>query len=431
MNDERKCLANDEAEKLAKNKNKTNPKINDNIKSSSSNSSSRFSFIKRLFGMCVIGDYIRVQRAEFLPVSTKIEAALKKTSHSDFKLAIIEKSTSNTQLLTNTNEPKQYYESQNTELNVQTQASLNGCSKTDLVGQAESNSLLFDHENKRARSWSTNLKQADADYIQKVFEQRMQKVAKHNPFIEEFIDEKIGTESKSNNKTNVNSSLTLNNSEVSNSKEKIEINEDDDIDVNEILSKYFENMDKIKKEKQEKCESIIKKENEIEKHSDRDKEKEKEKTTTNSFLGSQGEFTRRENNKYLTLGDYFDQKTFIDIVKSSTKKKKPRVQTYHEKLLESQINTGRSRGKMVKFVEYDAYNSDDDSESDQGGNTFESSLFCRYGLASRIFDYEPTARMQLPTWNEEKRSTIKNNPNLNSDRENAELYNKGKKDENW
>lgn len=40
-----------------------------------------------------------------------------------------------------------------------------------------------------------------------------------------------------------------------------------------------------------------------------------------------------------------------------------------------------SRGKMVKYCEYDAYNSDD--SSDYAENNYESNLFQRYGLESR------------------------------------------------
>lgn len=65
---------------------------------------------------------------------------------------------------------------------------------------------------------------------------------------------------------------------------------------------------------------------------------------------------------------------------------------------------------MVTFTEYDAFNSDDD-DSDISDN-FESSLYYRYGMASRFVETSPF-KTQLPKWSSsnKKKKVVKSSLN--------------------
>lgn len=120
------------------------------------------------------------------------------------------------------------------------------------------------------------------------------------------------------------------------------------------------------------------------------------------------------------MEDHFYQKMYSDLLKPSgkaverekdkantktcEKKEKTKYKSYHAKLLERHIREAfQSRGKMQKYVDYNAYNSDDDSQDDDPSNLTQStSLFQRYGLESRLWtDIALTARSRtdaLPKW---------------------------------
>lgn len=97
-----------------------------------------------------------------------------------------------------------------------------------------------------------------------------------------------------------------------------------------------------------------------------------------------------------SINEHFHQRMFSKMINDSNKKRKEKYKSYHARLLEKYLESGRSRGKMSKMVEYDAYNSDEDS-SDYS-DTFEQSLFYRYGLASHFVD----GNIKLPNWSNKK-----------------------------
>lgn len=164
---------------------------------------------------------------------------------------------------------------------------------------------------------------------------------------------------------------------------------------------------------------------------------------------------QQQQRKKLTMEDYFYQKMYSDllVVKPTSEKKtsggetkntaggdnktksrwkklslkKPKYKSYHTRLLEKSIEESyQSRGKMQKYVDYNAFNSDDDSDDDTdggGGEKHQSGLFQRYGLESRMWnDIAMRARNktdELPKWskhviNKKEAAAVENNSSKNS-----------------
>ena len=124
---------------------------------------------------------------------------------------------------------------------------------------------------------------------------------------------------------------------------------------------------------------------------------------------------QQQQQRKQTMEDFFYQKMYSDLSadvngekpvankKSSSKKKpkKPKYKSYHTLLLEKSIDEAfKCRGKMQKYVDYNAYNSDDDSDDENDERS--SSLFHRYGLESRMWnEIAMQARSntdELPKW---------------------------------
>lgn len=117
----------------------------------------------------------------------------------------------------------------------------------------------------------------------------------------------------------------------------------------------------------------------------------------------------------LTMDQIFEQRMLSEIVRNENssvaaktdsrsryeKPKKEKYKNYHAKLLESYLNASLSRGKMVKYCEYDCFNSDDDSDEYES-NPQHSSLFNRYGMTSYIL--ECSSAKQLPKWGADKKT---------------------------
>lgn len=83
--------------------------------------------------------------------------------------------------------------------------------------------------------------------------------------------------------------------------------------------------------------------------------------------------------------------------------KKPKYKSYHTLLLEKSIEESLcSRGKMQKYVDYNAFNSDDDSDDDPSTSKHSYGLFQRYGLESRMWNEIATRARnktdELPKW---------------------------------
>lgn len=108
--------------------------------------------------------------------------------------------------------------------------------------------------------------------------------------------------------------------------------------------------------------------------------------------------------KKRTMDEYFQQKLITDLIKKSNDKKNgKKKETYHSRLLLRGLDSGIN-GKMVKYTDYHAYNSDDSSDVSE---TFESSLFYRYGMASRFVD--DTLKQDLITGNAKGKQKNKRN----------------------
>ena len=113
--------------------------------------------------------------------------------------------------------------------------------------------------------------------------------------------------------------------------------------------------------------------------------------------------------KNTSLNEYFQQKIFNDIIKKTNTHNLPlnngatlnvnndhdqidgqskKYKSYHSKLLEKKLDDGwnRMRGKMKKFVDYDAPNSDDSSDCE---DNYESSYSYKFLFESST----------LPKWN--------------------------------
>jgi len=95
-------------------------------------------------------------------------------------------------------------------------------------------------------------------------------------------------------------------------------------------------------------------------------------------------FEDKVSRKVRTIHDHFQAKLMSHLVKEPRGKSKEKAKktTYHSRLLASGLDMGIN-GKMIQYTDYHAYNSDDSSDI---SDTFESSLFYRYGMASRFVD---------------------------------------------
>ena len=180
--------------------------------------------------------------------------------------------------------------------------------------------------------------------------------------------------------------------------------------------------------------------------------------------------TTQQQRKKLTMEDYFYQKMYSDLLvvkpitsekntsetknttacsgdktKSAWKKlslkKKPKYKSYHTRLLEKSIEESyQSRGKMQKYVDYNAFNSDDDSDDDTddagGGEKHQAGLFQRYGLESRMWnEIAMRARNntdELPKWskhviNKKEAAAVNNNNNASRNSLKVMIINSNKK----
>jgi hypothetical protein len=128
----------------------------------------------------------------------------------------------------------------------------------------------------------------------------------------------------------------------------------------------------------------------------------------------------------LSIEDHFYQRMYSDIVSSSTNKKdddkkmakkKKKYKSYHTRLLEKSVYEDfRSRGKMNKYVDYNAFNSDEDSEDGDGDANV--SLFQKYGLESRMLSEIATeakrGKQKAPKWTNHVFQPKNNNNNKNN-----------------
>lgn len=97
-------------------------------------------------------------------------------------------------------------------------------------------------------------------------------------------------------------------------------------------------------------------------------------------------------------------------------------QSYHSKLLAKSLESGLSRGKMTKLVDYNAYNSDDDSSIDSNEVGADSNLFFHYGLASR-FAESSVFKEDLPKWKSQKKQVQnKKEMKIQSNREESDEW---------
>ncbi len=124
----------------------------------------------------------------------------------------------------------------------------------------------------------------------------------------------------------------------------------------------------------------------------------------NSVLSKNPKF-ESESHKKRTIHHYFQQKLLSHLVKEPKEKSKHKAKktTYHSRLLTMGLDIGVN-GKMVQYTDYHAYNSDDSSNV---SDNFESSLFYKYGMASRFVD--SSLKQDLIY----SRSTTNNNNNYN------------------
>ena len=99
------------------------------------------------------------------------------------------------------------------------------------------------------------------------------------------------------------------------------------------------------------------------------------------------------------MNGYFQQKIFNEIIKKTNATAgNNKFKSYHARLLEKKLDDGwnRMRGKMKKFVDYDAPNSD--YSSDEDGN-YQSSYSYKFFFES--FAIIPNDKKRLSTQNSE------------------------------
>jgi hypothetical protein len=100
------------------------------------------------------------------------------------------------------------------------------------------------------------------------------------------------------------------------------------------------------------------------------------------------------------INDLFQMRMLSDLLKNSTTESsmnQTKYKTFHRQLLEKFIEKGVSSGKMISYVEYSCFNSDDDSSD--ASDSYQSSLFYRYGMHSRAIENSSKA---LPIWSSKK-----------------------------
>jgi hypothetical protein len=112
-----------------------------------------------------------------------------------------------------------------------------------------------------------------------------------------------------------------------------------------------------------------------------------------------------ESKRLISLNDHFRIKSTRDMIKYANRRRESSTyQSYHNKLLAKSLECGLSRGKMTKLVDYNAYNSDDDSSIGSNELGANSNLFFHYGLASR-FAESSAFKEDLPKWKNQKKNT--------------------------
>ena len=159
--------------------------------------------------------------------------------------------------------------------------------------------------------------------------------------------------------------------------------EDEDINVDELVSKFLANMRQQQVQESngsamfsvstDECKATLNSFDEDNSWFDNLK----------SFKSMKSDSSRGKEPKNLTLNDYFQQKLLADLIKSPEHGKGVKKKTFHSRLLSKELDTGLNHGKMVKYTDHHAYNSDDSSDV---SDRFESSLFYRYGMANRFVD---------------------------------------------
>ena len=230
---------------------------------------------------------------------------------------------------------------------------------------------------------------------------------------------------------------------VSNNNDNIE-EDDDDIDINEMVKKFINNMrqekhytDSVNKSDKQDIEYFLKNnklDNFYKKNINTDSshivkvsELTNELQDFNKIKNYEETIEKKEDTKSVSFNkskqakpgkfdDFFEQKILRDIMKTNQNKKK-KYKSYHTRLLEKLVDNTPSRGKMVTFCDYNAYNSDDSSDFSE----YESSLFYRYGLGSRFTESFPF-KTQLPKWSSNE-SLVKSKFSKENISPNNESYN--------
>lgn len=245
--------------------------------------------------------------------------------------------------------------------------------------------------------------------------------------------------SENSNKTN-NRTCNETKEQVSNNNDNIEEN-DDDIDINEMVKKFIYNMRQekhytVNKSDKQDIEYFLKNnklDNFYIKNNNTDSshivkaELTNELQEFNKIENQEETIEKKEDTKSVSFNkskqakpgkfdDFFEQKILRDIMKTNQNKKK-KYKSYHTRLLEKLVDSTPSRGKMVTFCDFNAYNSDDSSDFSE----YESSLFYRYGLGSRFTESSPF-KTQLPKWSSNE-SLVKSKFSKENISHNNESYN--------
>ena len=161
--------------------------------------------------------------------------------------------------------------------------------------------------------------------------------------------------------------------------------EDEDINVDELVSKFLANMRQQQQVQESNSSAVFSGSTDECKVTLNSFDEDSSKWFDNlkSFKSMKSDNSRGKEPKNLTLNDYFQQKLLSDLIKSPDSAKGVKKKTFHSRLLSKELDTGLNHGKMVKYTDNHAYNSDDSSDV---SDRFESSLFYRYGMANRFVD---------------------------------------------
>ena len=376
-------------------------------------SSSKISLIKFLLGFCICTDYLKsVETRLTSSLATKLESIINNSS------AVDSNHKKKKQDLSHENLNNHLTDKVKIENRSNFDDKLNIDDNNNNTSQIENNLNEMDEENnlnsvkKKSRTWSFYIRKHNEQIQQNEFKEKMKERTQSQkcPLV--------------NSGLRLQESLTTpDNLNIPNRDQDAE--NEDDIDINELMPRFIENMRRQQQEIKKSMlndnedfsnEIFLKK---ISKHKnssnlDVDKKDTKNRTKENTFKSdddneneekmSQLNKTKNlkekcEPKKNLTLNDYFEQKVFLDMMKKSKTKSK----TFHSDLLARGLNSGMSRGKMVKLSDYNAANSDDDTSD--ASDRFESSLFYRYGMASRFVDSSPRA-LSLPKWSVKRKDNF-------------------------